>query len=439
LNGWETGRRDLLKRLGVGLGCLPLLHASDLWAAPGLAPKRLIISMSTNGWRQQYWKPQVGSLMTQTLPDSSSPLEAHKADVIFLPDMRQPAYGGGGHGSYVNCLASGPNDNLREYRVPFTPTIDQIAGPPLAQAAGLSRVSLPLGLQIEGGNAGIFPSQRMCWKDRNTPITPDEDIYHAFADVFAGGTAAPNLGAVKSLMAHKKSLLDYAGAGLERFKRRLGNQDRDIVDSHLQSVRTLETELASPKVDLAKCGSDPGAPLDAKAAANYPILMKLSLDLMVAALRCDVTRIATLANADASGSNISFSWVPEVHKGWHSIGHNPMSGGTDIKRFADKWIIGQFASLIARLKAVPEPGGSMFDNTIVLWANHMEEGHTHNSQKTPWMLAGNVGRYFRTGQCAASAGKPVNGVLWHICHALGVPVQTFGTPDFGGPMDGLTA
>jgi hypothetical protein len=38
-----------------------------------------------------------------------------------------------------------------------------------------------------------------------------------------------------------------------------------------------------------------------------------------------------------------------------------------------------------------------------------------------------------------SAGKPVNGVLWHLCHALGMPVTTFGTPGFGGPMDGLAA
>jgi hypothetical protein len=149
--------------------------------------------------------------------------------------------------------------------------------------------------------------------------------------------------------------------------------------------------------------------------------------------------VATFAPCDASGSNISFSWVPETRRGWHSIGHNPMSGGNDVKRHADKWLMGQFASLIERLKAVPEPGGTMLDNTILLWGNHMEEGHTHNSQRTPWMIAGNVGKYFRLGQCASSSGKPVNGVLWHICHALGVPVETFGTRAFGRGMDGLTA
>jgi hypothetical protein len=437
---WELARRDLLKGLGVGFGCLPLLHASEVWGAAG-APRRLMIVMNTNGYRQTYWKPQEGPLAGQTLPESSAPLEPYKGDVIFCPDMSQPAYGGGGHGSYVNCLASGPNDNLREYRVPFTPTIDQIVGPVLAKEGNLTRVTLPLGIQIAGGNAGIFPSKRMCWKDRNTPITPEEDIYKAYADVFAGGDkGVANADAIKSLMAHKKSLLDYVGNSIGRFKARLGTDDRQVIESHLQSVRELETQLASPRADLSRCGKDPGAPIDVKGAGNYPTLFKLSLDLMVAALKCDLTRVTTLAPCDASGSNIKFnSVVPEANRGWHSMGHNPISGSVDNKKFADRWLMTQFGSLIQRLKDVPEAGGSMLDSTVVLWANHMEEGANHNSQKTPWMLAGNVNRYFRTGQCAPSAGRPVNGVLYHLCHALGVPVDYFGTPDFGKGWDGLTA
>ena len=43
LKKWELARRDLLKGLGVGMGMLPLLRASDVWGAD-LRPKRLIIS-----------------------------------------------------------------------------------------------------------------------------------------------------------------------------------------------------------------------------------------------------------------------------------------------------------------------------------------------------------------------------------------------------------
>jgi len=73
MNSREMGRRDLLKSLGVGMGCLPLLQSS--FASAATTPKRLIIVASTEGYRQQYWRPMDGSLMNQTLPDSSSPLE----------------------------------------------------------------------------------------------------------------------------------------------------------------------------------------------------------------------------------------------------------------------------------------------------------------------------------------------------------------------------
>ena len=215
------------------------------------------------------------------------------------------------------------------------------------------------------------------------------------------------------------------------------------------TVRDLEKQLQTTRVDLGRCGGDPGMPVNHLDGANYPTLVKVSMDLMVAALRCDVTRVAGLATADSLGANIDFSFVPGVpdrgtgyenaRRNWHDLGHNPLLGGVDHKRIVDKWWMGQFASLIERLKAVPEPPGSMFDTTVVLWANHMEEGANHNSQKTPWMVAGRGGGYLRTGQCAASDGKALNGVLVELCNAVGVPTQFFGSQEFGGAMPGLRA
>jgi hypothetical protein len=67
----------------------------------------------------------------------------------------------------------------------------------------------------------------------------------------------------------------------------------------------------------------------------------------------------------------------------------------------------------------------------------MESGDTHGAQAVPWLLAGSAGGYFKTGQCASSAGKPLNGVLAEICNAMGVPTPWFGRQDIGAPMAGL--
>jgi hypothetical protein len=45
--------------------------------------------------------------------------------------------------------------------------------------------------------------------------------------------------------------------------------------------------------------------------------------------------------------------VPEATRGGHSMGHTPIAGSVDQKKFADKWLMGQFASLLDRLRRCP--------------------------------------------------------------------------------------
>ena len=60
MNTGSCARRDLLKAWAWA-GCLPLLHVEpELWAA-ATTPKRLLIVMHTEGYRQQYWRPMDGT------------------------------------------------------------------------------------------------------------------------------------------------------------------------------------------------------------------------------------------------------------------------------------------------------------------------------------------------------------------------------------------
>src|SRR5688572_30344388 len=106
----ERDRRRLLKGLGLGAACLPLLSASRA-RADAAAPKRFLCVIATEGYRQAVWKPRTGSLMTQTLLPAASPLESVKGDLIFLPDMTNPNCGAGprnGHEAYGTIFWGGP-------------------------------------------------------------------------------------------------------------------------------------------------------------------------------------------------------------------------------------------------------------------------------------------------------------------------------------------
>ena len=73
--------------------------------------------------------------------------------------------------------------------------------------------------------------------------------------------------------------------------------------------------------------------------------------------------------------------IPEIgtgyktkYRNWHDLGHNPNFQGTNHKLIADKWCMAEFAAFIKKLQAITEPGGTMLDNSLVVWGNHMEDG-----------------------------------------------------------------
>ncbi len=448
MNRWEMRRRDVLKTLGVGMGCLPLLQSSR-GSAAALAPRRLLIVASTEGYRQAFWRPMDGPLAGQTLPDSSSPLEPYKSDLIFLPGMTHPSFTGGAHGAFPNHLATS-NSGVKEYRVPTSATFDQVVGPALAGPNNLQMATLNLGIMSDKGIMGEGANSRYCFaKGKDQIVVPEQDPWKTYARVFGGAGAQPVAtdATVMRLLAQKKSILDFVGKDLESFATRVGKDDGAIVNGHLAALRDLEKDLQRLKPDASLCGTTTSMPVDATLAINYPATLKVSFDLMVAALKCDVTRVAAIQMDDAGGANIPWNFLPGIpEKGtgfhtrlrnWHDIAHNPVMNGVDHKRMVDKWCMQQFGELLARMKAIPEAGGTMLSNSVVLWTNHMEDGQNHNCQKLPWMLAGQAGGYFKTGQCALSAGKPISGVLADVANAVGVPMDSWGDPSYGKPWPGL--
>ena len=437
---WDLARRDLLKGLGLGAACLPLLAARRARAA--ITQRRLICVMHTAGYTQAQWRPATGPLAGQTLPPCSSPLEPHKSDLIFLPALTNPSFIKGerwGEDAYGTIFWGGP-PTADPVPQPTGKTVDQVVAEALGPAR---RPSLALGVQLDVPPAQVALGACRCfWTGAGQPVNPELDPYRVYQELFLGTGAQPQGDAdpaVKRLATERKSILDYVGRSLERFKWRLGTEDRRAIDSHFDALRQLEKDIAPPVDAPPGAGCPPPAVemMDLIARTSYPKILSAHMGLMVAALRCGVTHVATLQLSDRSGDQVDFgSIIPGVpargtgvkspYRNWHDIAHNPVMGGVNHKVMVDKWVMERLAELISRCKAVPEADGTLLDTTAILWGSHMEQGDTHASQKVPWILAGKAGNYFSTGQCADSAGKPINGVLTAICNAMGIPGEPFG-------------
>jgi hypothetical protein len=430
MRDWELARRDLLRGLGLGLGCLPLLVARPARGAP--APARLVLIEVPQGYRQAYWRPAAGTLANQTIPDSLTPLEAHLQDLLVLSNLANSAVGPHvGHGSFATLFHGLPAVGEGTYKEPNGPTLDQVVARTLPIPAG-GRSSLTLGVQVDRPPQTLpAPGATRCfWADAGKPLDPAGDPSGVYAELFTG-MPADNAAPARRLLARRKSILDYVGSNLEDWKGRAGTDQRPVIEQHLQSLRDLEIQLqADGPIDTCR----PGEPLaiDLTDFANYARILDAQLRLTVAALKCGVTNVVALQLSDATGRNVNLgAFVPGVplrsqtdfrtpYRNWHDLGHSPVSGGVDHKRIVDKWVMQQVANLLTMLKKIPEGNGSFLDNTIVLVGNPIQEGASHDTQKMPWLLAGNRDRYFAGGECLASEGQPSKGVLAAVCEALGV-------------------
>jgi len=126
--------------------------------------------------------------------------------------------------------------------------------------------------------------------------------------------------------------------------------------------------------------------------------------------------------------------------GLHGLAHN--DGNPDSRDKLARchtWCAGELAYLLERLGATPEGDGSMLDNTLVVWMNEMGTGGSHSVEQVPWVLAGSLAGHFDTGRLVEAPGQPHNRLLVSIGRAMGLDIEVFGDPDYGGgPLSGLT-
>ena len=271
------------------------------------------------------------------------------------------------------------------------------------------------------------------------------DPYAVYREIFAGGDMNPNADPAARSSASwpsKKSMLDYVGGALERLQERAwAPRTRTPSAPTYQSIRELETAAAvGARPPTASAAASPDGMIDIDDGASYPLILKAHLNLMVAALKCGVTNVATLQTGDSSGNNINFAFVPGIparsknnykspFRNWHDLGHNPVMDGVDHKRIVDKWFMERWAELVRPDEGDPRGAAARcFDNTLILIGNHVEDGGSHNSNAIPWMLAG--ARAAATAStwatCVSGGGSKVANVMAGMCGALGIDQHPYG-------------
>lgn len=454
------GRRRFLQSFGLGASLLPFVPVLDAHAATDAVPRRIVFFFSGNGTIREAWLPTMapGNL---TLGPIMAPLEALKSRLLIVDGLGHNVIlekgERTGHSAGMNTALTGRSAKSIDKEHPIRTlatgiSVDQYLAPKIGAETKLR--SLELGIA-----APLFTSDNVAlsYLGPLQPIMPENSPYIAFDRLFrdfSKPSDEPNPAAAERL-ADRRSVLTAVSRSLDAVRSRLPAADRIKMEAHLGAVSAIEHSLTTGVGAGASrtCEKpDLGAPLDLWNNENIPALAKLQMDLMVMALACDLTRVGTVQFGRAGAAH-RFNWlgpefakdpalaVTDAAKGFHALAHKeaePTSRAKLVK--IHTWYAGQLAYFLEKLSSIPEHGGTMLDNTLVVWMNELGTGGTHSHEQIPWVLAGNVGRFFKTGQLVSFPGQPHNRLLITLCHALGVPDDVFGDPDYcaGGPLTGMT-
>lgn len=319
----------------------------------------------------------------------------------FLPSVNHNF--GGLLGNFSSCTKATPcdADSLKA-----VPTIDQVLAysPKFYETTpGLRSLHVSQGVTdamsySDGGKPG-GPVEQL--KTRTNPRDVFNDL---FAGVMAGG-AAPTGPDPDAL------LVDKVAEQYRALKSnpRISAEDRDKLEQHIGLLAEVEAKLSTTTKLSCVEPAEPASLGNNSATDPADIVKKwdLFLDLIVAAIACDRTRVVTIGvhkalgpGPDPSDTKLIGHYHSEDASGgtWHGLAHDwENENSRRMLAGINNWIAQElFAKLLTKLD-VPESGDrTLLDNSLVYWGNEL--GFNHIAYSVPCLLAGSAAGYIKPGR-----------------------------------------
>jgi hypothetical protein len=432
----------MLQALGLPALAAPFLPLQNASGREGVAPKRLVLFFTPHGTIWEHWKP-TGTESAFTLPRILAPLRRHQRRINVLANLEILAPGVGAPHTkgpaivWTGAPLASDRTFVRRDGSGGTyfgwntgPSIDQVIAGRIGDRTPYR--SLELGVR----SGATHPGSRMIYAGPSQPLAPEANPVALFGRLFGGHDAAYD-----RLRAARKSTIDVLKADLDAFAAQAAGDDRQKLEQHLAAVRGIEARLEQPPVACRKAPRRLRT-LDANAPENTPAILDLQIDLLTAALACDVTRVASLQYRVGENDNDRYTWLGIEHEGHHMLTHSGDSNEKERENLTRiyTWYAERFAHLLDRLASVREGNGTLLDNTLVVWGSELGKGNSHAFDRVPFVTAGACGGAVRTGRFLDLPERtPHNRLLVSMAHALGVTdLARFGSTDPGaGPLPGL--
>lgn len=460
-------RRFLAAAGGIAVG-LPFLEAFAPRAARAANPEsRFLVLFTPNGSNNlSQFMPQ-GDGANFTLGIESAPVLPFKNKLLALSgvDMVSAAEGdvGDQHSVGMGHMLTGQVFSVD----PTLPVADPEPGVapdyPVGFANGIS-VDQELANQIGGASPykslgfgvqtsvrfGNHPFSRMSYAGPLAPVPPEDSPLAAYNRLFSnlsGPTTPP--GMLNTNLARRKSVIDFVIKEFETVNATVPASDKARLDQHLTMIREVERRLAAEANGLpVSCDQATSfTPIaDHNLHSNFPVVGRQQADLMVLALSCNLTRVASLQYSYARSVE-RLEWIDPtgcsgcgtITQDHHSISHRGGDAQSDAQMaWINRWYAGEVAYLLGKMDSVNEGGATLLDNSLALWCSEVSYASSHTYTNIRAFLFGTAGGKIKTGQHLAFGSQPHNKLHVTLLNAFGVPATSFGSSEFGtGPLPGI--
>jgi hypothetical protein len=374
-NKWHISRRHMLRGIGASIA-LPVLNCMG---APGLpkptSPKRSVFLYIPNGVNTLTWQiEKAGADYEFTSPMKS--LEVHRAEVSPISGLHHPK--SQAHHNCEKIWLTGEKVPANGGAFRNTVSADQV----MVEAQGKFTRFPSMEMAVEGSS--------LAWSRDGIQLPAESSVKSIFNRMF--GEARGGKEVVRRRLARRGSILDAVLSDAKRVNQQFGSEDRTKLDEYLTAVRQVEvrTERADawldvPKPEIKKSESDRFTRQLNK--SQVKMYHRLFYDLMVLALRTDMTRVITCMICSESNGGA----IPDIgiSQGRHQLSHH--NGDPEqLRRLTqtDTFLVEQLSYFLAQLKENSDEEGSLLDTTQVLWGSGMSYGHSHGLANLPTIYAG---------------------------------------------------
>jgi hypothetical protein len=469
MNTLQLPRRSFFKSLSLGAGApflLPLVSRLEA-ETRGVKPMRFVFFLEGNGLppddiqpvglvRRDMQNPKGGqtgkcngedvlvdlplSASGHKLPAPIAPLERHLKRLTLLQGLSGRVCGGGHSNGFGALGAYSAGSGARDI------TIDA------ALAKAVPAIFQHLALGLYGNAENIFYCCSASGPNQKVPHYQNPTLaYNMIFGKILGGNTATEVGS-------QSLLLDHVAKDIQRVEKQLPKSEAHKLQQFAEAFSSIGKRQARLKeVDASKI---PAKRDELYASSVETKQLEAHFEIAATALMTGLTNTVTLTSGATSypvwkGLGISVDN--------HTIGHmyneraKPGQDVSEGKAMAIK--IRQFnmellARLVDKLESVPEGGGSMMDNTMILYLSDSAENHHSSCFDWPMVMIGNLGgrlknndRFLNFAKYGAKGHATIGMLYTTLLHAAAAGVDHFGTKDsslFGaveqtGPLRELLA